>query len=178
MAKKGLASLIVFGPKESMSVRFRIDYRRLSFLTLRDSYLIPKMKERISLFCDALKFSTRNADFWYWQVGIGDADHPKPALTFHFGLHSVPRMPFGLHNAHVVTCALCSFNEKIGVLMSLRGQEIDIGARPYFHTFLGWGRTYKACSHCSVALIRSLRHFENWKVYVHLCKYWLFWVCI
>ena len=50
------ASPIVLAPKLDGSLRFCVDYRRLNAMTVRDSYLIPRMDECIKYLGTATVF--------------------------------------------------------------------------------------------------------------------------
>ena len=52
------AAPVVFAPKKDGMIRFCIDYRRLNYVTLRESYHIPRMEEYIDTLGEAAIFST------------------------------------------------------------------------------------------------------------------------
>mgnify|MGYP006048027623 FL=1 len=59
------ASPIVMVPKTDGSTRFCVDYRRLNAITVRDSYLLPRMDECIDSLGDARIFSTLDCNAGY-----------------------------------------------------------------------------------------------------------------
>jgi hypothetical protein len=59
-------SPVVLVPKPDLSLRFFIDYRRLDAITIRETYPLPRMDERIDSLGEAVVFSTLDCNSGYW----------------------------------------------------------------------------------------------------------------
>lgn len=59
------ASPVIFTPQKDVSLLFCIDYSRLNFVTVRDSYPIPRMDECIDSLGGANIFSTLDCNSYY-----------------------------------------------------------------------------------------------------------------
>lgn len=64
-ATTNLASPIVFAPKKDGSLRFSVDYQKLNFVIVKDSYRLPRMGKSIGLVGEPRILSTSNAHFAY-----------------------------------------------------------------------------------------------------------------
>lgn len=93
------ASRIVFVHKLDGSFRFRVDYRRLNAVTVRESYPILRMDECIDSLVRAKLFSTLHANSGYRQIEMDKNDVEKTAFVSCNGLYKYIRMPFGSKNA-------------------------------------------------------------------------------
>jgi len=93
------ASPVVVVPKNDASPRFCVGYRRLSAVTKKDSYPIPRMEDCIDSLEDARIFPTLDCYAWYWQIPMAPDDIDKTAFTCHMGTHENLKMAFGLTNA-------------------------------------------------------------------------------
>ena len=64
------ASAVVccFGKKSDGTLRFRIDYRQLNNLTVKDSYPLPRIDTCFDALGGAKYFSTLDLRQGYWQV--------------------------------------------------------------------------------------------------------------
>lgn len=80
------ASPIVFVPKEDGDLRLCVDFCKLNAVTIRDSYLIPRLEECTDSLGDARILSILDASSGYWRVEIAKEDCDKTAFTFHHGL--------------------------------------------------------------------------------------------
>lgn len=83
-------------PKPNRSLRFRVDYRRLNAVTVKDAYPLPRMDECLDAYARLLG---PRRDSRVWQLRIPEEDREKTALPCHSGLFRVSRMPFGLKNS-------------------------------------------------------------------------------
>jgi Reverse transcriptase (RNA-dependent DNA polymerase) len=90
---------VVLVPKPDGSLQFCVDYRRLSAVTIRDSYSLPRMDECIEYLGDACVFTTLDCNSGYWQIPVAPDDMDKTIFTSHEGTYRFRRMPFGLRNA-------------------------------------------------------------------------------
>ncbi|PIK48156.1 Retrovirus-related Pol polyprotein from transposon [Apostichopus japonicus] len=50
------------------SNRFCVDYRRLNDISIKDSYLVPRIDNGLDALSGAKWFSTLDMKSWYWQV--------------------------------------------------------------------------------------------------------------
>ena len=89
----------MFAPEKDDTLRFCVDYRRLSAMTVDDAYLTLRMDECIDSLGDAKVFSTLDANSGYWQILIAPKDRDKTTFTTHFGTCAFTCMLFGLKNA-------------------------------------------------------------------------------
>ena len=55
------AAPVLFTPKKDSMIRFCIDYRKLNFMKIKDSYPIPRMDECIDTLGNASVFTTLDA---------------------------------------------------------------------------------------------------------------------
>ena len=111
-AQSEWASPVVFAPKADGTLRFCVDYRRLNFATVKDSYPIPRMDECIDSLGDASIFSTLDCNAGYWQIPVRLRDRDKTTFTCHAGTYRYIRMPFGLTNAPA------TFQRTLDILLS------------------------------------------------------------
>lgn len=73
----------VFVPKKNGSLCFCAGYRQLSAVTVRHSYPIPRMDDRIDSSRKAKILPTLGANAGYWQVAMDEKDVHKTALATH-----------------------------------------------------------------------------------------------
>eukprot|EP00171_Calliarthron_tuberculosum_P023404 IDg23404t1 len=106
------ASPIVIVPKPDGKWRFCVDYRRLNAISLKDSYLLPRMDECIDSLGDAKFFSTLDCNWGFWQIPIREEDRDKTTFTCHSGTFRFKKMPFGLTNAPA------TFQRTIDIILS------------------------------------------------------------
>ena len=52
-AQSEWAAHVVLVPKSDSALRFCVDYRRFNALTIRDTYPLPRMDDRLESFADA-----------------------------------------------------------------------------------------------------------------------------
>jgi hypothetical protein len=90
---------VVLVPKPDGSLQLCVDYRRLSALTIRDSYSLPRMDECIDYLGDACVFTTLDCNSGYWKIPVAPDDMDKTFFTSNEGTYRFRRMPFGLRNA-------------------------------------------------------------------------------
>lgn len=91
-----------FRPKQFVTLRFFIDYRRLNAMTIRDPYPKPLMDECLASFGPACVFSTLNCNSQYWQIDINKKHRHETWLVTNQELIKFKRMPFGLRNAPLI----------------------------------------------------------------------------
>ncbi|KAJ8337204.1 hypothetical protein SKAU_G00384240 [Synaphobranchus kaupii] len=93
------AAPAVLVQKKSGEWRFCVDYRRLNFLTTKDSYPLPRIDEALDHISGSSWFSSLDLRSGYWQVRLAPEAKPKTAFTIGHGLWQFRVMPFGLCNA-------------------------------------------------------------------------------
>ena len=77
------ASPVVLVQKKDGSTRFCLDYRKLSSLTQKDAYPLPRVDDTLDTLAELKLFSTLDLSSGYWQVEVADADKEKTAFTTH-----------------------------------------------------------------------------------------------
>lgn len=92
-------SRIVMVTKSDGSWRMCIDYRALNAVTIKDSYVSPRIDEIYDALTDAGIFSVLDATSGYYQIAMEEKDKEKTAFSFKGRLYEFNRMPFGLCNA-------------------------------------------------------------------------------
>ncbi|GBM54305.1 Retrovirus-related Pol polyprotein from transposon 297 [Araneus ventricosus] len=93
------ASPIVLVKKKDGSTRFRVDYRKLNEITIKDSYHLPRIDDTLDALNGSQWFSTLDLKSGYWQFEIQPEYKEKTAFTTGQGLWQFKVMPFGLCNA-------------------------------------------------------------------------------
>lgn len=98
-----LASLLVLVCKKDGTLRFCVDYRRLSEVTVKDAYPLPNIEEAFDHLSGHTMFSAIHVDLssGYWRVDIEKVDKEKISFVTRKGLHQFKVMPFGLCCARV-----------------------------------------------------------------------------
>ncbi|KAF9761335.1 Retrovirus-related Pol polyprotein from transposon opus [Nosema granulosis] len=92
-------SRIVLASKADGSWRMCIGYRSLNQITIRDSYMSPRVDEIYDELSKARIFSILDATSGYYQIAMEESDKEKTAFSFKGRLYEYNRMPFGLCNA-------------------------------------------------------------------------------
>jgi hypothetical protein len=93
------SSPVVLVAKRDGGMRFSVDYRKLTNISERDVYPLPRLDEWIDSLGDAVVYSTLDSNSGYWQVSMNPDDLDKTTFTCHVGTFRSKRMPFGLRNA-------------------------------------------------------------------------------
>lgn len=93
------ASRFVFVHKTSVTLHFCVHYWKLNFITVRYSYLMPRMDKRVDSLGSAQVCLTRDNNSGYWQITAEREDREKTSFTSRHGLYQLMGMPFGLKNA-------------------------------------------------------------------------------
>lgn len=86
------------GKENNPRLRFCPNYRRLNFVTVRDSYPKPRMDDCIDSLGDPSVITTLDGDSGYWQIPVQEEKKDNTTSTCHSGLYRLTRMPFGLRN--------------------------------------------------------------------------------
>jgi len=92
-------SPVVIVLKKSGQARFCVDYRRLSNITKKDVYRLPRMEHCLDSLGDAKVFTSLDCTAGYWHVPLLPADRDKTAFTTHAEIFHCLSIPFGRTNA-------------------------------------------------------------------------------
>ena len=86
--------------KKDGSLCFCIDFRKLNFLTVKDSHPLPHICETLESLAGAAHYSTFDMNSGFWQVPMDEEFKQYTAFTLgSMGLYECESMPFGLCNA-------------------------------------------------------------------------------
>lgn len=80
-------------------MRFCVDYRRLNAVTRKHSYPIPRMDDCMDSLGQATIFTTLDANWGCWKIGVRVEYKANTAFCSYDKLYQCTRMPFGLTNA-------------------------------------------------------------------------------
>ncbi len=92
--------------------RYLSIFRRLSEITTRDVYPLPRIDDAISRLEGCRYFTIMDLEVGYWHVGVRKEDTEKTASITTDGLYQFRVMPFGLTNAPV------TFQRMMDILLS------------------------------------------------------------
>ena len=107
LSKSPYASQVVIVRKKSGKIWLCVDFQKLNAISIRDSFLLPRIQEALQAVQAAVWFTSFDLAQGYLQMAMEEADIPKTA--FHAGssgLFEFTRMPFGLTNARASFCRL------------------------------------------------------------------------
>ena len=79
--------------------RFCIDFRKVNFSTVKDSYPLQRIDETIDALGGARYFTTLDMASGYWQIPVSEKDREKTAFSANNQLFEFNVIPFGLCNA-------------------------------------------------------------------------------
>jgi transposase InsO family protein len=82
-----------------IKLRIVIDFRKLNFLTIGDSFPLPNIAEIHDKLGKATYFTTLDLASGYHQIPMHEKDKKKTAFSTPNGHYEFNRMPFGLKNA-------------------------------------------------------------------------------
>ena len=90
---------VVLVRKKDGSLCFCIDFRKLNSLTVKDSHLLPHIRETLDSLAGAAHYSTFDMNSGFWQVSMDEESKQYTAFTLgSMGLYECESMPFGLCN--------------------------------------------------------------------------------
>jgi hypothetical protein len=87
---------VLFVQKKDGSQRMCVDYRSLNDVTVKNEYLLPRIKDLFDQMRGARVFSKIDLRSGYHQMKIRPSDIPKMAFSTRYGLYE---LSFGLTNA-------------------------------------------------------------------------------
>jgi hypothetical protein len=93
------ASPVLFARKPDRGIKFCVDYRALSDLTVKNRYPLPLIDESLQRLQGAKKFTRLDLRGYYNLIRIKEGDEWKTAFRTRYGLFQYLVMPFGLTNA-------------------------------------------------------------------------------
>lgn len=92
-------AIIILFPNIEDLVCFYSEYRKVSTITIPDSYRHPSMEECVDRLGEEKAFCMLNANSEYWQIKVVQRDRDETVFTSHLGLYRLSRMPSGGMNA-------------------------------------------------------------------------------
>lgn len=92
------AALIMFALKKNASLWFRVNYPKLSRVTIQNTYRIPRMDEGIDSLGNATIFSRLEENSSYQQMKDAEKDRDKTAFPLHKGIFRFVRLPLKLRH--------------------------------------------------------------------------------
>ena len=90
------ASPVVMVEKLDGSLRFCVDFRQVSEKTIKDSYPMPLIEDKLNALGGCEFFSTLDMASGYWQMLMDEGSIEKSAFTKHKGLYEFLVMAFGM----------------------------------------------------------------------------------
>jgi len=100
------SSAVCMVRKKDGCYRYCVDYRRMNFVTIKDAFPVPDVKDALDSLRGAKYFATIDLLSGYWQLGMTQRARERSAFCTRRGLYQFTRMPFGLSNAPASFCRL------------------------------------------------------------------------
>ncbi|KAK8781854.1 hypothetical protein V5799_016805 [Amblyomma americanum] len=85
--------------KKDGTLRFCVDYRKLSAITKNDVYPLPRIDDSLDRLRRAKYFSSIDLKTGYWQIEVDERDREKTAFITPDSLYEFKVLPFGLSSA-------------------------------------------------------------------------------
>ena len=79
-SKSPWTSPIVLVSKKDGTTRFCVDYRKVNYVTHKDSYPLPRVDDTLDTLSGSNWFSTIDLKSGYWQVEMAPEDCEKTAF--------------------------------------------------------------------------------------------------
>ena len=106
-SKSPYTSQVVIVHKKSGEICLCVDFQKLNAISIRDSFLLPRIEEALQAVQAAVWFTSFNLAQGYLQMAMEEANIPKTAFCEgSSSLFKFTRMPFGLTNAGASFCRL------------------------------------------------------------------------
>lgn len=99
VSSRPYSSPVLLVKKKNGTARFCVDYRKLSAVTLKDSYPLPRIDDTLDAVSGSKYFSTLDMQFGYHQVAMHSNSKDKTAFISHSALCEFNVLSFGLTNA-------------------------------------------------------------------------------
>jgi hypothetical protein len=90
---------VVMATKSDGSLRFCVDYSKLTQFVVRDSYAIPRVDDCFDYLTEAKFMTVVDLFSGFWQIPLAEKDKQKLAFITPFGNYEWNVMPFGYSNA-------------------------------------------------------------------------------
>ena len=84
--------------KKDQTWRFCVDYRRLNYVTRKDSYPLPRIDNALNEIAGSRLFNSLDLQSGYWQVHLTPEARAKTAFSIGQGLWQFRVLPFRLCN--------------------------------------------------------------------------------
>ena len=106
-SKSPYASQVVIICKKSGKIKLCVDFQKLNAISIRDSFLLPRIEEALQAVQAAVWFTSFDLPQGYLQMAMEEANIPKTAFRAgSSGLFKFIRMPIGLTSARASFCRL------------------------------------------------------------------------
>lgn len=128
------AALIVLVKKRNGTTRFCVDFCKLTNVTIKDAYLLPRINETLDTLAGAKYLCTLDLASVYWRVAMNDSDKERTAFATHAGLFQCKVLPFCLSNSPATFERLIE-----AVLSSLKWEKCLV----YLDDIITFGATFE-----------------------------------
>jgi hypothetical protein len=95
-SKLPYASPAFLVPKSGGGFRMVVDYRRVNFRIVFDSYPTPTIDQAFEQFGGAVVFSVLDLNFAYYQIPLSSRSRQITAFCTPFGLYEFNKLPMGI----------------------------------------------------------------------------------
>ena len=87
---------VVMAKKKGDQLKFCCHFRYLNSVTLKDTYLLPRIDESLFKLGEAKFFTSLELGSTFWQVPLRKQDKDKTGFACELGLFQWKKMTFGL----------------------------------------------------------------------------------
>lgn len=88
--------------KKDGRLRFCVDFRKLTKVSVADAYPLPRMDDSLNALSGAWYFSTLDLSSGFWQLPLDDSSKPKTAFSTPQGLFQFNCLPIGLKSTPAI----------------------------------------------------------------------------
>ena len=92
-------ALVLFVKNKDDTLRMCIDYRQINKITVKNKYLLSRIKDLFDRLKGASVFSKIDLISGYYQLRVKDVGAPKTTFRTRYSHYEFLVMPFGLTNA-------------------------------------------------------------------------------